>query len=227
MKKLFTLVFALSLFVSLVSSAIVQKEAPEWYTTQYWVVTFSWGYYTFGEMVRDASDNPTQGIGIYTNCKKMEILRIRQKDGRDFVDLAYLEDGEVKWKPLKGRFSAVAYDDSQGSLFGNFFFEYELKRGEGIPAAKGYVAGTLRQFSFNKTRQSWIAGSGGGHAVFFNDPQDFPAWHLMRPATDVSSEPVLGMSASVTVAIYSYQTGMQIKRSLETAERNYSNPRRK
>lgn len=230
MKKVFIFVVSLFLFFTMVSNAanyVVQKEAPEWYTTQYWIVTFTFGSFPFGEKVRDENDNIKQALGVYSNYKKLEIMRIQQKDGKDHVDLAYLENGEVKWRPLKGRYSFLAFEHNPGSLFGSFFFEYEITRGDGLPPAKGYVAGNMPRFSYDKTRQRWTASSASGYAVFFNEPQDFPAWHLMSPATDVSSSSIVGVPAMVNVAIFGYQTGAQIKRTIEDAARDFANPRRK
>ncbi|MBP5459288.1 MAG: hypothetical protein J6Y62_03905 [Clostridia bacterium] len=204
--------FAMDLF----SATIVVKDPPGHDTTEYFWARMTFYDVAWGVRTQDEDGQPKLTIETRSVVRKNEVLRLQLKEGQESVDMACLdENGDLQWKPLKGRKAFVAYKNAAGSVAGMFLFEYELERGDGIPPAKCLVAGKLGSFKWNDKRQKYMAGNGSGHIAGGNDPRDFEAWHLAFPATNVQTDQIFSVQGGCQLITSGYWTGAQIKSFLK------------
>lgn len=214
MKKLMYLI-AVFAALNTFAATIVVKDPPEHYTTEYFELQFTFFDYPVFSKTRDEDDRPKLVMENKNFIRYSEILRIQQKNGKETLSLAYLEGDTVKWKKLKGKQSFITYEYAGGSLIGYVYLEYELERGMGLPPAKCIIAGKLTSFKWDKSRNKYMAGTGGAYVAGGNKPQDFEAFNLAFPATPVTPDKILPVSGKCHIAPYGYLTEAQIRRTLQ------------
>lgn len=200
-------------------TAIVQKEPPEFYTTEYYELQTTFYDYPVFSMTRDENDNPKLVVEYKSFYSYTDILRVQLKDGKETMALAHLDGDAVKWKEIKGKHSFIVFECANGSMKGYFYYEFTLERGMGLPPAKCIMAGSLQGFKWDAKRNKYVAGSGSGKFAGGNEPQDFEAWNLAFPAAPITNDKILPVSGGSHVVPHTYLTEMQIRRTLQQSGR--------
>ena len=222
MKKIIAIIAILAtITASQAENYIVQKEAPEFYTTEYFQINYTFFNLLHGVKVPNEKGKMVLKLTAEPYItKKTEILKAELKNGIEaFYKASLDENGELVWTKMTGVQSFIFVETMEGSHYGYFHFETTIDRGVGIPKAKCIVSGRINVYKWDNTRNKFMAGNGGGSVISVNSPKDFKAWGLAFPATNVTPDKVFPLEGDVKVISASYWTGAQIKTMLKSGNK--------